>query len=1470
MKNNLQFTIRSRGLVTCLAVLASCQPLLAGGQGPSFDFNYPTDNVWADSSVADMYFFAPTSVSPDPAMPLVYFTTTCRSTHGCEAALMYANGGTGGFGVFDWSVYYEGGGGWQTVVNLAQPAAAPYLTDRPDEFGITRQMLHVRNGTYYLGVTGGVYNFLNKVDLFNFVRGDWDVFYSRNFSTTDEAAAHSWRGFSDAGGWCPMVETFETDTAHYTYVPNALGCDLARFFYDGKSTWQTPDNTHPVNMAPVGQTSGANWQTLNHAPNTHFAVCIGGTNQVGGAYPMGSLCVTTNTNAAGFTLSPSNGMISPHWVSTPDGQWWDKTAVGLAPGYYRITFNPVAGVSTPPEQILQLTANNVSTVQGVYGTNVANTPVVVLTNPLDQQTVWGTSISAEALVAAGTPPYTVRFYTSAAGGAYVPAGVASTEPYTVSLGALPIGTYRIYATVTDSSTPVSATATSATSTFMVSPTITWTNSAATGNWSNPLSWDSGAVPVSGATVIFGTGGSTSVVDTVSRHVSSILFTRAADFALSASGGAGLTINNGITVSNNFTNTISAPVTLGGANTWTVNDTGTLQASGTVGGNALLTKAGSGTLSLTGNNTFTGGVTLKAGTLLLGSGNALGPGPLTIDRGYINGTSGSLAMPHNNPVVLNGTFTWTGGGGINWDMGTGAVTLNTDILIYVGNTLTIGGVISGPGGRNALDIAFKNMVGATYGVQVLAPIPLRGNQTITGSGAAINGAIRDNGHGYGLTVAVADVWGGWGGTVALNAANTYSGDTTVNTGTLALGHNLALQYSALNTATNIARLSVSSPTIGGLKGSTALASVFTAGYGSVSALTLNPQSGTCTYAGAIANGASGMTLTKSGNGTQVLSGPITYTGATNVNAGTLVLDGANTGGGGITVKAGARLGGNSSTLSAVTVQSGGKLLANVADWDAGTGSNLTVTTLSLPATWTLDVTATGLTETDKTFSFLTTTGGINGFTAQTVNGPGAGTWLVRKSSSDAKVLELVYTASHGSPTTLELASSLNPADTGESVTFTATVKAGGVTATGATGTCVFKVDGTVMATVPMAGGTASYSRSFTFGPHSIVATYSGDAGYAFSSASLTQICGNLIVPTYTTRGDGKTVATFTNGSGLWVIPAGVTHVEVLVVGGGGGAWNNNFQSGSGAGGMYFGASYAVTPGPIGITVGAGATDGTGASSLFGVQLISYGGTKGNGYTNGGDQGGYSVDGGTTIVPGNLGYHYSPMDGNWCSGGGAGHAGYKGDVQLGGAGAACSITGSTVYYAGGGGAPSSYSSSGGTGYNVGGGGSGPAAFGGRAISGLATTGGGGGGGWGGGGGAGGSGIVIVAYLAPSPYDLWKAGPFAKAFSDTDPAHDPDHDGRTNQQEFAFGLDPTSGASSSPIAVPPDKTTHKFRYTRWAASGLTYTVETSTTLQSWAGPADATQTVVSASGGVETVEVELTSPPSGDRVFVRVKAQ
>ena len=150
-----------------------------------------------------------------------------------------------------------------------------------------------------------------------------------------------------------------------------------------------------------------------------------------------------------------------------------------------------------------------------------------------------------------------------------------------------------------------------------------------------------------------------------------------------------------------------------------------------------------------------------------------------------------------------------------------------------------------------------------------------------------------------------------GILTLSGANTFSGNTKVNNASkLAIGHNLALQNSAVDTSGTgtITMTSFTTPTIGGLVGSTDLATVFTTGYGDVTTLTLNPSAGISnTYSGAIAN--AGMILTKTGAGIQALGGTNTYTGGTNVNVGTLTFlnTGAKPATGTTTVAASATLG-----------------------------------------------------------------------------------------------------------------------------------------------------------------------------------------------------------------------------------------------------------------------------------------------------------------------------------------------------------------------------------------------------------------------------------------------------------------------------------------------------------------------------------------------------------------------------------
>lgn len=285
---------------------------------------------------------------------------------------------------------------------------------------------------------------------------------------------------------------------------------------------------------------------------------------------------------------------------------------------------------------------------------------------------------------------------------------------------------------------------------------------------------------------------------------------------------------------------------------------------------------------------------------------------------------------------------------------------------------------------------------------------------------------------------------------------------------------------------------------------------------------------------------------------------------------------------------------------------------------------------------------------------------------------------------------------------------------------------------------------------------------------------------------------------TTREDGYRVVTFTSGSGVWTVPAGVTTVDVLVVGGGGSgragdAWNG---PGGGPGGLWHTTGYAVVPnGPVTVVVGAGGpsvapvrTNGNyGERSQFGG-VLAYGGQGGTyypypvmGYSQGAKQGD-STDG-VTIKSGKVGG--TTTDNNGWTYNAVGSAGDSTNglgggwgPRNGGAGSAISITGSPVYYAGGGGWGYGQSTGG-----LGGGGAG-GAQGQPGVAGTPNTGGGGGGTYDtGNSGAGGSGVVIVAYQAGGTpaYQAWTAGSFANAFSDTDPAHDSDGDGITNQQEL-----------------------------------------------------------------------------------------
>ena len=126
--------------------------------------------------------------------------------------------------------------------------------------------------------------------------------------------------------------------------------------------------------------------------------------------------------------------------------------------------------------------------------------------------------------------------------------------------------------------------------------------------------------------------------------------------------------------------------------------------------------------------------------------------------------------------------------------------------------------------------------------------------------------------------------------------------------------------------------------------------------------------------------------------------------------------------------------------------------------------------------------------------------------------------------------------------------------------------------------------------------------------------------------------------------------------------------------------------------------------------------------------------------------------------------------------------------------------------------------------------------------------------------------------SDYDSWKS---FYGVTGT-PSQDDDKDGLTNQQEYAFGLIPNSGASVNPITAQLNKTTGTFTYTRrdpvTKATGLTYTIWTSTNLATWTQETNLTavQNPGAPDGnGIQSVLVTLTPAPTAPKLFIQVRA-
>ena len=413
-------------------------------------------------------------------------------------------------------------------------------------------------------------------------------------------------------------------------------------------------------------------------------------------------------------------------------------------------------------------------------------------------------------------------------------------------------------------------------------------------------------------------------------------------------GAARTIANAVTITGNPTFSgaydlaFTGVPTITAVRTLAVNNPTTTFTGAITSATGGITKTGAGTLVLSGANSYAAGTVVQDGTLVLDSNTAAGllTSTITVGNSTVGSTtpatllfSATAGRTVANPIVVpvGSTGVRTIGGlnvtGVNTL--SGALTLGTGVILTeaAGGEVNFTGIASGAGGitkTGAGTVRLSNtniFTGATivaggtlaYGASnaigsgtvtidggfldmganrtdIVGAVTLE-NGSIVGSGTSAltstSGFTVRNGTVTAILAGAVSLTKDTSGSVTLFAANTYTGATNVNGGTLTFGaSNILANTSAVNVNGGILDIGAFSDTVGAV--TLASGSIFgTSGVLTGTSYTL--QSGTVTAA----LGGAGVGLTKNTAGTVLISGANSYTGATTISAGTLRLGALNT-------------------------------------------------------------------------------------------------------------------------------------------------------------------------------------------------------------------------------------------------------------------------------------------------------------------------------------------------------------------------------------------------------------------------------------------------------------------------------------------------------------------------------------------------------------------------------------------------
>ena len=734
-------------------------------------------------------------------------------------------------------------------------------------------------------------------------------------------------GVGGATGSLTGAASIDSGAKLSLYLSNPLGITVSNVV-SGSGTVELRgtgvQNESPYTISGNNVSFTGTWSVLSGARLLAGSQTVLGSGSVNIASGGGMYLSTTATYTSNVTIA---------------GSGWNETAGYL--GAIRFSGSTLSGgVTLAGNAVIGAHGASTNTLSGAIG-----------------ETGGARTLEIKNTSTSGTAVFNLNGATTLSGGLQV--GIASTGATTVSLGSagsinLSGGQFRIGNNIGSGAATqtmnVAGAVTNAGSLYVGRPGVlninnggTWAQSGAgsvnsQGGYNTTMNVNTGGsfTYTNASTFKLNVGSSGSAV----LNIAGGTFTTSAGFEQSAAASPGTASVNLSTagtlklgadiaeMSSSSNGGVLFTVGTGGGKIDTDGYNGTLSA-GITGASGGLTKLGNGTLTLTGTSTYAGATVVSGGTLILAGGeNTLADGSVTVSSGATLNLASTNAINHasftsGSILISGGTLTQSAGAsGANL----------ADLYLANGGTLTTessAGVSTG-GWNYQLNSSVYVIGTSATSINVRDGVALNGSQVFnitdaTSSAAAdltVTGAIVDG-------ASVGSLLKTGAGTLALNSANSFTGQLQVNAGTVSVSSAASLGGSGTAAADRIV--------LNGGTLQTTASFATNANHG----ITINSAGGTIAVAAdtqlTVSAALSGSgAFTKSDTGTLVLAAAGTFSGSTSVSAGTLQLGNvAALGSSIVTLNTGATL--NLANFAATnTVFINGGSITNYGQWNGAVG------------------------------------------------------------------------------------------------------------------------------------------------------------------------------------------------------------------------------------------------------------------------------------------------------------------------------------------------------------------------------------------------------------------------------------------------------------------------------------------------------------------------------------------------------